>query len=242
MNIASEFCRFTVSLVTLGVLTAGVSVSRADVGGLQSLESVRKAAEDYVREAVPEGSYKTFITASALDNRLRLAQCLSPLRAGMMSGAQIQARTSIGVSCRDGVSWTVYVPVTVESEISVLVLRNASARDARLTEQDVAIQTRRVSGTGTSYITDIELVNGRVLKRSAPAGTALTADILIPDFKVRRGDQVTLLAAVGGIEVRAPGKALTDGREGARISVQNLNSLKVVQGRVDESGVIRVSP
>jgi flagella basal body P-ring formation protein FlgA len=51
-----------------------------------------------------------------------------------------------------------------------------------------------------------------------------------------------LAASASGVEVRAAGKALEDGRQGARIRVQNLTSMKVVEGVVDTARVIHVSP
>ena len=70
----------------------------------------------------------------------------------------------------------------------------------------------------------------------------LTADAFTPDYAVKRGQEVTLLASAGGIQVRMAGRALADGREGARLRVQNLSSQAVVEGVVETDGVVRVSP
>ncbi|MGH8180754.1 MAG: flagella basal body P-ring formation protein FlgA, partial [Steroidobacteraceae bacterium] len=56
------------------------------------------------------------------------------------------------------------------------------------------------------------------------------------------GEQVTLVAGVDGIQVRAAGLALQDGRYGALIRVQNVSSSKVVQGIVGNGRVIDVTP
>jgi flagella basal body P-ring formation protein FlgA len=136
----------------------------------------------------------------------------------------------------------VYVPVTVESEIPALILRAPAVRGARLTAADVVTENRRVSGLAVGYVTDTSTLERHTLSRPLPAGSALTADALLADFIVRQGEQVTLLAAAGGIEVRAKGRALADGRDGARIRVQNLESLKVVEGVVDATRVIHVTP
>jgi flagella basal body P-ring formation protein FlgA len=52
---------------------------------------------------------------------------------------------------------------------------------------------------------------------------------------------VTLVATVGGLQVRARGRALANGAVGARLKVQNLSSLKVVEGVVENEDVIRVA-
>lgn len=51
-----------------------------------------------------------------------------------------------------------------------------------------------------------------------------------------------LTAALAGIEVRAPGKALADATADQRVRVQNLHSLKVIEGIAESPGVVRVSP
>jgi flagellar basal body P-ring formation protein FlgA len=104
------------------------------------------------------------------------------------------------------------------------------------------VQKRKVSGFASSYVTDPNALAGRTLKRSLPAGSALTPDVLVADALVKKGDQVMLLASTGGFEVRAYGRALSDGQDGARIRAQNLSSLKVVEGVVEGRGVIRVAP
>jgi flagella basal body P-ring formation protein FlgA len=136
----------------------------------------------------------------------------------------------------------VFVPVTLESEVQVLVLRESAGRGARLSAAQVAPETRRVAGLPAAYVSDVGVLARHTLTRSLTAGTVVTADALLPDYIIRQGQQVTLVAAASGIEVRAAGKALEDGREGARVRVQNLASLKVVQGVVSPAGVIEISP
>jgi flagellar basal body P-ring formation protein FlgA len=240
MSFASK-TRHLLPCLIAGPLLFAIPAARGD--SMQSLQAVRAAAEGYVRAQMPVGAHGIVITAGELDARLRLVKCPEPLQASLVAGAQLQARTAVGVSCRHGVvAWTVYLPVTVESEIPALVLRAPSPRGSRLTPSDVTTETRRVSGLAVGYITDVGALERHTLIRPLPAGAVLTTDALLPDFIVRSGEQVTLLASVGGIEVRAAGRALADGRDGTRIRVQNLDSLKVVEGVVDASRVIHVTP
>ena len=222
--------------------TAGAVAAKVGPSTIQSLHSIQLAAEKFVRQQMPGDAKGILVTATDLDSRLRLAQCAEPLRAAQVSGGRLQARTSIGVSCRRGAEWTIYVPVTVESDIPVLVLRVPAARGTRIAGADVATETRRVSGLAVGYVADPRLLEHHTVARPLPAGSMLTTDMLIPDFIVHSGEDVTLVAAAGGIEVRASGRALADGRDGSRIRVQNLNSLKVVEGTVDADRVIHVTP
>lgn len=210
---------------------------------VQSLEAVRAAAQRFVIEKVPKqepGAVR--LEVGALDPRLRLAPCAAPLKAALPPGATFRARMMVAVSCPDTPGWTVYVPVSIETRIPVLVLRKAAGRGARLTAEDVEVQTRLVSGPGDSYLTDVAELAGRTLKRPLGPGAALTADVMMDDMIVRRGQRVTLLAAIGGIEVRAAGLAMNDAPAAGRVKVQNLTSRRIVEGVVESADVIRITP
>lgn len=212
-----------------------------DAGRVEPLDAIRGAAESFVRSQLPKDANVAGVTAGTLDNRLRLARCSDGLRAQIPPGAALQARTLVGVGCQGPVHWTVYVSVTVESQISVLVLKHPVPRDARLTADDVTIEPRKVTGQATAYLTAVNDLQGRSAQRPLPMGTTLTMDMFKADLVIQHGQQVTLVAAAGGIEVRATGRALADGANGARIKVQNLSSMKVVEGVVDGPDQVRVS-
>jgi flagella basal body P-ring formation protein FlgA len=206
----------------------------------QPIEQVQAAAEQFVRAHLPPSDAKQFVTAAKMDSRLRVALCDQPLQAFEQNKTALGERITVGVRCASANTWTLYVPVSVEVEIPVLVLRRALARRARVAIVDVEPQTRRMPGSAAVFIQDAMSLQGHRLKRSLPAGTALTVDMLVPDLVVRRGQQVTLIAASGPFEIRAQGHALTEGGVSDRVRVQNMSSLKVVEGVVESDSVVRV--
>jgi flagella basal body P-ring formation protein FlgA len=207
---------------------------------VQSIESIQAAAEKEVRALLPQSKARYYVTAARLDPRLRLAQCAAPLEAFVQNNSMLGARSTIGVRCGAQAQWTIYVGVNVETEASILVLRRALARRSPVAPDDVELQTRRLPGIESGFINDLGTLSGRRLRRALPAGSPLTAEELVPDVLVRRGQQVTLLASNGSIEIRAQGHALTEGGASDRIRVQNVNSLKVVEGVVENAGTVRV--
>ena len=134
------------------------------------------------------------------------------------------------------------MPVTVESEIPLLVLRQSQIRGARLTAQDVVLETRRVAGLGAAYLGELAALAHRTLQRAVPAGTALTADLFQSDFLIRQGQAVTLVAGGAGIEVRAPARALEDAARapayGCRIWPPSASS----KGWCDANGLVYATP
>jgi flagella basal body P-ring formation protein FlgA len=226
---------------------AGGVVSVAGAGALplepQTLPSIVLAAEAQVRAQLRGVSYEVHVQALDPDPRLHLPRCPKPLTTAPIAAAQFGPRVTVRVSCTTPPAlWALYVPVSLESDLQVLVLRQTQARGARLGAQDVAAESRRVAGLGDAYLSDAGALAHRTLTRNLPAGTALTAELFQADYVVRQGQAVTVVAALPGIEVRAPGRALEDAREGTRVRVQNLASQKIVQGVVDATGIVYATP
>lgn len=229
--------RISILLLAHAALMMCAATLAADIHPLSDIQST---AERFVRSRLQTGQGKLFVQAATLDPRLRLPACASPLEAFANSEANFSARTTVGVRCASNAQWTLYVPVSVEVEAQVLVLRRGLARRARVEDTDVELQTRRLPGTLTSFISDVQQLQGHRLKRALPAGTPLTVEVLAPDVIVRRGQKVTLVASSGSFEIRAEGTALSDGAASERVRVQNANSLKIVEGVVENASTVRV--
>ena len=224
----------------LTLLAMVAAAARAQT--LQTPADLRHAAETFLVERLrtADSDVVTHATAAALDPRLRLQQCTRPLQGLLAAGAQVTATMTVGVRCTSP-AWTVYVPVAVESEMKVLVLRQAAARNAVLAPSDIEVQSRRVPGVAAGYLRTVAQLEGRHLRMPAAPGTALTVDLLAADILVKRGQRVTLIASVGGLEVRAQGEAMADASASGRVRVLNLSSRKVVEGQVESTDRVRVS-
>jgi len=227
--------------VALAAVSVIVGVASAAPSEPEPLAAIAATAQTYIRTQLPAGANIESVRADSLDPRLRLPHCAEPLRASLPTGATLQARTTVGVQCAGPSGWTVYIPVTIESRVTVLVLRRAVSHDVHLLPDDVSVESRKVAGAAAAFLTDPRELGGRTLRRPLPAGTTLTVDMFKPDIIVHRGQTVTLIAATGSFEVRASGLALADAEIGARLKVENLSSQKVVEGVVESSGTIRVA-
>jgi flagella basal body P-ring formation protein FlgA len=239
-----EAMRIPVSLLALLISSASLCAIAADPTR-QSLDALRVVAERFVRaqlgdDAVPGGKpARLQVQVGALDERLRLGACGAP-QAALPAGAHLAPRMTIALSCPEP-RWAVYVPVSVQSEVSVLVARHALPRNAAPAAADLDRQTRWVPGFAHLYVTDLATLAGRHLRIPVSQGAALTVDAFAADVLVKRGQRVTLLATAGGFEVRAAGEALADSGAGGRVRVQNLSSHQVVEGVAESATLVRVN-
>lgn len=209
--------------------------------GVQSLAAVRRAAEQALRATLDAGLPGLRLEAAALDTRLRLPACRAALDGFATPLRPTQSRGTARVTCADP-AWTVHVPVDVRRSQTVLVLRRAVGRGESLTAADVQAQTRDLPGISSPFLGSLDQLADRRTRRAIPEGAALTADALTPALLIHRGQTVTLVAQSAGFEIRAPGRAMADASARQRVRVQNLASLKIVEGLADKEGVVRVLP
>ena len=219
---------------------AALAAAQDNLTALQPLDSIRAAAERALRTELAAVS-GVKLTAATLDNRLRLPACGAPLETHTTAPRGSQSRALVRVACSQGASWTLNIPVEIRRELTVFVLRRALARDEALQAADVTPQKRVLPGLASPFLTRPEDLQGRLARRALPEGTALTADALTAALLIHRGQTVTLAANAGGIEVRAPGRAMSDASARQRVRVQNLESLKVVEGIAESDAVVRVT-
>jgi flagella basal body P-ring formation protein FlgA len=235
LRMKAKYLRLFSSLL-LGSAVAGAAVN----GPIADIASLQAAAEQAVRREVRQGEGEMIVRVQGLDSRLRLAECDRPLSAAVAGDGQVRAHTTVAVRCEGAVHWTIYIGVTIDSEFSALVARHALARDSEPSALDFELMPRRLPGLTTDYVTRTTMLTGQRLRKDLASGEALTLEALTPSNVIHRGQQVTLIAATGGFEVRMSAVALSDGRLADRIRVQNLSSQRVIEGIVRSNSVVEV--
>ena len=198
----------------------------------QPIADIAATAETYARARAADKAGMTAVRAGALDPRHRLPLCDAPLEGFMRRGAEIDARSIVGVRCTGSKPWKVYVPVDVIVTASVLTADRPLPRGHLVAATDVKAVERDVSTMHRGYYTDTKALAGLRLKQPLMAGQVITPTMLAADRIIRRGQMVTIVANGGGINISMAGKALTDGALNQRIRVENSNSGRVVEGVV----------
>jgi len=206
----------------------------------QSLAAVRGGAENAVRRSLDRNLSGVALEAAALDPRLALPACGAALTSYVPELRANQSRLLVRMGCASP-AWSLNVPVEIRRTHEVLVLKRAVGRAQPIGNSDVDVQKRVLPGVASPFVASVADLKGRLTRRPVPAGTALPADALTAALLIHRGQSVTLAAVSNGIEVRAPGLALADAPAQGRVRVQNLNSLKIVEGVADTEGVVRVA-
>lgn len=144
------------------------------------------------------------------------------------------------VSCETQISWSIYVPVTVTSDITVVRVNRSLARGSILNERDLQeLIVQRAPGH-LPIINHLEEAIGTALKRPVREGTELQHSMLEAPVIIKRGEQTVIEAGNDQFMVRMTGKALQDGAIGEQIRVQNIASKRTIQGEVQANGSVAV--
>jgi flagella basal body P-ring formation protein FlgA len=209
----------------------------AQTGTVQALDAIQAAAEAGV---TTRGS-GVHAQASRPDPRLRLPNCDRPLTASVPADAR-GPKISVRVGCEGAASWSVWVPVQVETDGPVVVARRPLVPGTVLTADDLSTVRRRIPGLPGCCAAEAGALLGQRVRRPVPADAPVPLQSLEAAPVIRRGDPVTVIATAPGFEVRSAAVALGDARVGDVVRVRHEGSLKVVQARADSRGVVRAGP
>lgn len=91
-----------------------------------------------------------------------------------------------------------------------------------------------------SYYQTAEEVVGKVAQRVLPAGRAIPLNALREPYAFKEGARVSIVFAMGGLDIRGVGIALKPGVAGMTTEVRNPDTGIVVRGVVHADGSVRL--
>jgi len=246
-------------MANVGVLLAGAGlgglfVPPSSAGSLtenvneparQSIESISAAAVDFVRTRHDDDA-SLLVDGGALDARLRLGRCATPLAARLAPGSRDVGRVTVQVACPSTPAWRVHVALRVSRERTLWTLARAVRRGEPLTP-DLLERTAVTLGRGESLAarsgtpvgsTDAWL--GHEFARDVSPGRLLLENMLIPRRLVERGASVRIRIGGAGLDVETAGVALADAARGERVTVRNDASGRLVEAIVSGRGTVEI--
>ena len=228
------------ALLALGYSTPSIAtVTLPDqlIGATQAF--LEQAVTDYLQRSNIQARHE--VEVSRLDPRLRLPLCDKELTTTLETPAEPVGRVTTRVRCDGSAPWTIFVPGQVRLYREVVTLIRPVKRDSVLGAADLALAERDVGLLNQGYMTELSQAIGRKMTRSMLPDQIIAPIHVRAAEVIRRGDQVVISARSGGINVRMPGEALSDGAIGKQISVRNQRSQRVVRARVTGPGQVEVS-
>lgn len=178
------------------------------------------------------------IVVGQLDPRLTLAHC-SRIEPFLPSGTRAWGRINVGMRCREGANWTVFVPVTIKVFGSALTAKKSLMFGTAPADNDVDSIESELSREPGTPVTDLKQIEGRVLVKAVFAGQILRMEHFRAAPAVSQGDQVKLVAIGAGFSVSADGEALTHALDGQNVRVKTETG-RIVSGTARTGRVVEL--
>ncbi|MCW8983627.1 MAG: flagellar basal body P-ring formation chaperone FlgA [Gammaproteobacteria bacterium] len=227
--------------VLIALFLAMLSVTFGAVAAeQQSHRSIQEAVYGHLIEELTASGGEINVKVGKLDQRLRLAQCSTPLTASLPPSSRRVGGVTVKVSCEGNTPWTIYIQAEVEQFGQVMVASRNLRRGEIISRDDM--EQRRVS-LGLirgGYISKLENILGWQVKRNISSGKIISPNSIMRQLLVKRGDVVVIIAKNGGFEVKMGGVAKSSGAKGDTVQVINQSSKKVVEGIVIGLGLVQV--
>jgi len=206
------------------------------------LQDIRSGSENFILAQLGVSSKEdsdTQVKAAAMDYRLRLSQCKTPLKHHIPQGHQLQGRVAVGARCDDGTNrWSIFVPVTITQFADVVVTTETVSRGEFLKANQVSLERRSLNFLHNGYLKSLPEAVGQQLKTTLAKGLVVNPNQLSRPYAIKQGQSVNILAKSAVISVRIKGKALSNGRVGDKIRVKNITTNKIVEGTVTYNGFV----
>lgn len=129
----------------------------------------------------------------------------------------------------------------ITRSIPLVKTRHRINRGDILTEEDVMLEITNSNRIIRNAITRLEDVVGYEAVRTLGEGRVITVKSLRKPPLVQKGDRVTLVAEKGPIRITAPGMVREKGFKNSLIPVLNIQTKKLVFGKVVDSQTVKVN-
>jgi flagella basal body P-ring formation protein FlgA len=185
----------------------------------QSVAEIRKAVQEHLRRQSAGLPGEVSFTIGSIDPRLSLAACPS-LETFPAPSAAPWGNSTVGVRCRAGEAWTVYVPVTIHVVAEYAVTARPIAQGQTLSAPDISMQRGDLAQLPAGIVTDPQQAIGRKLAVGIVAGQPLRQDMLRAPLIIQQGQAVKIVSRGRGFQVSAEGRAITSAQEGQVVQVR----------------------
>lgn len=200
-------------------------------------DALSRAVEEKLRAALPRSTDVAEIRVPLLsDLKVPQGSTYEIKLSGVEGGGPITA----DVVVRDGEALvrSQRVAVRVDAVSTLVVADGELGRGQSIGPGEVRVLRVPQSRIPDDAIRNVAELEGAQLRRPLKDGEAVTRRSLELLPLVHRGDRVTMVAEGGGIRITAVGEALGSARRGDPVKVRNIDSQKIVSGRVTASQTV----
>lgn len=233
------FCIMLVCLCLSLIFERNVNASETQI---LKVDEIEKSAVDHLVKALPWDKESLEINVYYQGKDITLPSGKKDLIYKIMGSSQRAGRVPMILEIRINDQFQKRIRLNTKVLVSQQVIKTKRAvkRGEILSNDEIRVETVQTERPSQNAITNIDHALGYEAARNLPVGK-----ILIPNFIKRpalgnRGDKILIMAQKGGMTITTPGILKEDGYENAMVRVLNIESKKVIYGRLVDSNTVKV--
>lgn len=228
------------SLILLCLVIGNTAEAGRD--GVSYEEEITALIREYVAQQLSSGSEEIRVSRVTPTNggQFRWSGEVRGVRAGTQGRFLGRVLFVLSIEENGSRPTSRWVTAEIERVQNIIVASRSLKRHHVLGPADLTIRTISVTHQRNHHVSHPETLIGKRLTRSTGKGVPIRSDLVEETPLILRGDRVMLLLESRGLRIMTMGRAKEDGFLGKIIGIQNLDSKKVVYGRVVEPGVVKV--
>lgn len=214
------------------LLIAGASPQAAPAAGREAPATITTAVQQAVAATAPANAA---ITLGSVAGAQYMPACRGPLSV-TVSG--LEPYLQAAVQCPQP-RWTLYVSVTVDSRMAIVVAARTIPGGRVITSDDLMLQEEPLSlYAGRQIYYHPEDVAGATAILSLPRGAILTNTVIQQPIVVQAGQTISVDVHAGAVDVTLDATAEQAGRIGDSITVFNPTTGKRFQATITPNGAV----
>ena len=244
MNInKNKFKIFFIFLISFYLSSSLGNWASAKENQILTTNEIEKKAMDHLVKALPwdEKSLEVMVYYQGKDIILPVGK--KELIYKIMGSSKRAGRIPMILEIRINDKFQKRIHLNTKVLVSQKVIKTIRAvkRGKILSNDEIRVEKIQTERPSKNAITNIEYALGYEAVRRMPIG-----EILIPIFIKKpalgnRGDKVLITAKKGAMTITTPGILKEDGYEDAMVRVLNMESKKIIYGRLIDSNTVKVT-
>ena len=223
----------------IGLAKATTNTAQTTPSNTITEQQIIETAIQHVKTLFPQPEIGTLSFAAVpIDHRIKIKPCNQPLKAKIPNKASLNKRTTVQISCDSPKHWKMYIQIKIQRIMPMVVAKSDLASGTMLSTNNLIIIMKDSSQIRGRILHQPDILYGARVSRYIRAGQPITMRQIC---LVCKGDNVTIIAKIKGLQIKTSGIAQQSGSLGDNIAILNKSSGKRIEAKVIAVNQVQVN-
>ncbi len=207
----------------------------------ESHQVIKNKALAYLSSRLDAEDIEHTLQIQHIDPRLKLKKCPLDIEISLTQELVKPGKNTLNIQCKSPAPWRVFITADVTLFSRALVAKYPLNKGHLIQKNDLKLETIKLTGLRTAYLSDPDRAVNHVLKRRVQRGDLISVKNLSKPTLIKKGDKITIIAKNNGFQISMKGTALTAGGKDDKIRVKNSKTKKIIQGIIFDAQTVKVT-